>query len=168
MTMHAHIIAALREQLERWETLLASLSTEQRQAPLLPSPWTVKDTLVHLWAWQQRSIARLEAAQHGREPEFPQWFAGGNLNGEGSPDQINAWIYETYRDLPWEQVYTNWRDGYRRFLELGGGISERDLLDSSFYPWMEGYPLANVLLASYDHHQEHLEKQQAWLQENGK
>jgi len=93
---------------------------------------------------------------------------GANPNGEGSPDEINAWIYETYRGLPWDQVYTKWRNGYQRFLELGGGISERDLLDYGIYPWMESYPLANVLLASYDHHQEHLEKLQAWLQENGK
>ncbi len=168
MTLQAHILSALREQLEQWETLLASLSTGQRQAPLQPSPWTVKDTLVHLWAWQQRSIARLEAAHFGHEPEFPLWLSGVNPNGEGSPDQINAWIYETYRDLPWMQVYTKWRDGYLRFLELGGRISERDLLDSSLYLWMEDYPLANVLLASYDHHQEHLEKLQAWLKEDVK
>jgi hypothetical protein len=165
MSMQAHILAAMQEQLERWETLLASLSTAQRQAPLLPSQWTVKDTLVHLWAWQQRSIARLEAAHQGGEPEFPQWLSGGNPDGEGIPDQINAWIYETYRDLPWELVYTKWRDGYQHFVELGGGISERDLLDS-YFSWMEGYPLANVLLASYNHHLEHLEKLIEWLQEH--
>jgi hypothetical protein len=165
MTMHAHILAALREQLRGWETLLASLSPEQRLAPLQPSPWTVKDTLVHLWAWQQRSIARLEAAHFGRESVFPQWLPGVDPNGEGSIERINAWIYTTYRDLPWDQVYTKWQDGYQHFVELGGGITERDLLDTD-YSWMEGYPLANVLLASYNHHQEHLDQLQAWLQDH--
>ncbi len=167
MTMQAQILAALKEQLDQWETLLASLSAGQRQAPLLPSPWTVKDTLSHLWAWQQRSIARLEAAHGGGEPEFPQWLSGANPDGEGVTDQINAWIYESNRDLPWEQVYTKWQDGYQRFLELGGVISERDLLDS-FYAWMDGYPPVNVILASYHHHQEHLELLQAWLKEHGR
>jgi hypothetical protein len=167
MSMRAHILEALQEQLTAWETQIASLNSEQITKPLSPSSWTVKDVLAHLWAWQQRSIARLAAAHSGKEPEFPQWLAGEDPDGD-DPERINAWLYEAYRALPWAEVYTKWREGYKRFLDLGGMISERDLLDSSFYAWMSGYPLVNVLISSYDHHQEHLEKLQAWLKEHGK
>ena len=163
MNMKEHILAAMHEQCERWEALLASLSDEQLAAPQAPSWWSTKDVVAHVWAWQQRSIARVEAALSDREPEFPQWLPGVDPDAEGVPDETNAWIYETYRARPWSEIYQNWRAGYLRLLEASAGISERDLLDSGRYPWLAGYPLALILLASYDHHQEHLEKTLAWL-----
>lgn len=168
MNMKEHILAALREQFDRWEELLASLSEEQITTPHLPSTWSIKDEIAHLWAWQQRSIARLEAAQFDREPEFPRWPAELNPDSEGDTDQINAWIYETFREQPWPKVHPDWREGFLRFLELGQAISEKDLLEEGKYSWLEGHPLAFVLLSSYDHHQEHLEKELAWLRKNGK
>jgi hypothetical protein len=168
MNMKGHILTALREQLDRWEVLLASLSDGQIISPLLPSNWSVKDVIAHLRAWQQRSIARSEAALSNREPEFPKWHPELPEDWEDDPDQTNAWIYETYRKQPWAEVHQNWREGFLRFLESGEGISEKDLLDAGRYPWLEGLPLAVILLASYDHHQEHLEKLLGWLQEHGK
>jgi hypothetical protein len=53
-----------------------------------------------------------------------------------------------------------------QFIQSGEGISEKDLLDSGRYPWLGGYSLAFILIASYDHHQEHYEKLHAWLHEN--
>ncbi len=157
MTMQEHILAALREQFERWEGLLATMSEAEITAPLASNEWSVKDVIGHLRAWQQRSIARLEAGRLNREPEFPGWPADLNPEAEEDLGQINAWIYATYRDQPWPQVHQQWRDGFLRFLDLGAAVPERDLLDGSRYPWLEGYSLAFVLVASYDHHQEHLD-----------
>ncbi len=168
MDMKGHILTALREQFDLWEELLAGLSEEQILTPHLPSPWSSKDNLTHLWAWQQRSIARLEAALSNREPVFPSWPAELDPNLEDNIDQLNAWIYETHRQEPWSQVYQNWKVGFLKFLELGERIPERHLLDAGRYPWLNGLPLAFILLASYDHHQEHLEELHAWLQAQGK
>ena len=167
MNMKDHILTALREQFHRWEELLAGMSDEQITAPRLPSHWSIKDVIAHLCAWQQRSIARLEAAQLDREPEFPQWLPELDPDSEGTTDQTNAWIYETYCEQPWSTTHQDWRAGFQRFLDLGAGISEKDLLDAGRYPWLDGHPLAFILLASYDHHQEHLEKSLAWLREHG-
>jgi hypothetical protein len=166
MDMKEHILTALREQFDRWEELLASLSVGQITVPLLPSRWSIKDVIAHLMAWQQRSIARMEAALFDREPEFPRWLPEVDPDSEDNPDQTNAWIYETYREQSWSKVHQNWRAGFLHFLESGEGISEKDLLDSGRYRWLNGYPLAWILLASYDHHQEHLEKLLAWLHEH--
>lgn len=167
MNMKEHIRTALREQFNSWEKFLAGLSHEEILTPLRPSDWTIKDVLVHLWAWQQRSIARFEAALSGREPEYPNWPTGRDPDAEGVTDRTNAWIYETYREQPWSKTYQNWREGFLRFLEISEGVSERDLLDGSRYSWMQGYPLASTLIASYDHHQEHFEQLLEWMQEHG-
>ena len=167
MNMKSHILAALKEQIDRWEELLDRMNSDQISVLLLPSIWSTKDVLSHLRAWQQRSIARLEAALSDREPVFPKWLPELDPDSESSTDQINAWIYETNRDEPWPAVHQNWRDGFLRFIELGERISERDLLDESRFSWMEVRPLALVLVSSYDHHQEHLDKLHAWLKEHG-
>ena len=166
MNMKDHILTALREEYDRWEDLLSILSETQITASLSPSDWTIKDVIAHLRTWQQRSIARMEAALFNREPEFPGWLPGVDPDAEGATDRVNAWIFENNRGLSWLQVYQNWSEGFLLFLEAGEGFPERDLLDSSKYPWLKGYSLADILLASYDHHQEHYEKLLAWLEEH--
>ncbi len=167
MDMKAHILDALKEQIDHWESQLASMSDTQFDAPLLPSHWLTKDVITHLRTWQQRSLARLEAGLRDRPPEFPQWIPGVNAEDDAATDQVNDWIYRANRQRPWPEVHQDWHAGYLRLIELAQGISERDLLDPGRFSWMGGVPLAFVLLATYDHHQEHLEKLQAWLKDHG-
>lgn len=149
------IINILGEELGRWDEVLAGLSETQLTAPLPPSTWSVKDVIAHLMAWQQISIARLQAAQLGSEPVFPNWLAGRDPESEEDLEQFNARIYATYCEQPWSRVYQNWRDGFLRFLKLGQEIPEKDLLDTEKYPWLKGYALLAVLQGSCEHHREH-------------
>ncbi len=166
MNMKEHILAALREQFNRWEELLAS--DEQIADLYTLSDWTTKDVMTHLWAWQQISVARLEAATLNRKPEFPKWVTESGKDWEENADQTNAWVYKNYHEQPWSKIHQNWKEGFLRLLELGDKIPEADLLNGDKYPWLEGYSLAFILVASYDHHQEHYDKLVAWLKEHGK
>ncbi|MFH2038411.1 MAG: ClbS/DfsB family four-helix bundle protein [Chloroflexota bacterium] len=166
--MKEHILKALKEQINTWEDLLDHLGENQVNVPQAPSTWTTKDVLSHLSAWQGRSIARLEAALSDREPVFPKWLPGIDPDSEADTDQINAWIYAAHRDESWATVRQNWKNGYLRLIELSERISERVILDESRYTWMDLRPLALILIGTYDHHQEHLEKLLAWLAEGRK
>jgi len=167
MNMKEHILAALREQFYSWEELLVSLSEEQITTPHFDLDWSIKDVIAHLWGWQQISIARMEGGTFDREPEFPKWVM--DLHGvwEESADKTNARIYKINHEKPWTEIRQNWRAGFLRFIDLGNKISEKDLLDGDRYPWLKGYSLAFILVASYDHHQEHFEKLVEWLKEYG-
>jgi hypothetical protein len=167
MNMKEHMLAALREQFERWEALLAGLSEEHLTAPRFDLDWSIKEVLAHLWAWQQISIARMEAGAADREPAYPQWILDLGEDWEEDADRVNALTYEINHEKPWSEVYQNWRAGFLRFLEVGHTMSERELLDGDRYPWLNGYSLAFILVASYDHHQEHFEKLRSWLHEHG-
>lgn len=166
MNMKDHILAALREQLDRWRDLLDSLCDEQIAAPQFDLGWSIKDVIVHLWAWQQISVARMVAGAYDREPELPPWLAGVDWDWEGDPDQTNNQIHDTFHEMLWPEVYRNWKEGYLKLIESGEVIPERELLDGDGYPWLNGYSLAFVLVALYNHHQEHLDKLNAWLRRN--
>ena len=168
MIMKKHVLAALREQFDRWEFLLAGMSDEQITAPALSDGWSIKDIIAHLFAWRTRSIARFEAATLDRAPAFPRWLPDVDSDADGTTDRVNAWIYEAYRARPWAEIHKDWRDGFLRLLELAELVTERDLLDSGRYPWLAGLPLAFILLSSYDHHQEHYEKLTAWLEQSSR
>ena len=167
MNMKDHILAALREQFESWEDLLITLTEEQINTPHFDFNWSIKDVMAHLWAWQQISIARMEGGLHNQEPELPKWIVESIQNWEEDADGVNALTFETQHHKPWSEIYQNWKNGFLQFLELGKKVSERDLLDGDRYPWLNGYSLAFILVASYDHHQEHYEKLQDWLRQYG-
>jgi hypothetical protein len=162
------ILTELRVEFNRWEELLGSMSEEQIITPQLPSNWSIKDEIVHLWAWQQRSVARTEAALYNKKPDYPRWHEPGNeavaqgSTSEPDPeeelDETNTWIYEAYRDRSWLDVYADWRAQFLRFLELSEQIPERDLVEQGRYAWMGEDPLIASLEGSYEHHKEHLDE----------
>lgn len=100
MNMKEHILAALREQLERWEELLARLSEEQITTPHFEFDWSIKDVVAHLWAWQQISIARMEAGLQDREPQYPTWILALGKDWEEAADAANALIFERNQEKP--------------------------------------------------------------------
>ena len=150
-------LSALREAFDRWESLLGSLSEAQITAPEFAEHWSIKDVVAHLHAWQQRSLARLEAALHNREPAYPPWPEQFDPEAEGQPHDLNAWLYEQDRATPWADVHQRWREGFLRFLALADAIPEGQLTDKDTYPWLEGYALMDVLQGSLEHHREHAE-----------
>jgi hypothetical protein len=168
MNMKEHILTALREQFDRWEELLASISEEQITTPNFDDNWSIKDIVNHLWGWQQISVARMNAGVLDREPEFPNWLTSFPENWDEDANQTNIWIYKTFHNQSWAEANQNWREGFLRLLDLGETISERDLLDGDRFLWLKGYSLAFILIASYEHHQEHLEKLTAFLSQNRK
>ena len=140
------------------------MNEEQITAPRFDFDWCIKDVMTYLWAWQQISIARMEAGLRNCEPEFPKWIVESHKDWEENADQVNASTFEKYHNKPWSEIHQSWRDGFLRFLELRNEISEIDLLSTERYTWLKGYSLAFILVASYDHHQEHLEKLIIWHQ----
>ncbi|HRW07472.1 MAG TPA: ClbS/DfsB family four-helix bundle protein [Caldilineaceae bacterium] len=165
MFMKTHMLAALREEFDEWERVLAGLSEAQILAVPQPGELSLKDEIVHLWAWQQRSIARLSAGVNNTEPQMPAWWPDARVtrpeesdDHEAETDRINARIYEAFANRLWSEAYAAWHSGYLRLLEVAETLPEPALLDASRFAWLNGYSLADVLLGTYDHHQEHLDK----------
>ncbi|HST03828.1 MAG TPA: ClbS/DfsB family four-helix bundle protein [Chloroflexia bacterium] len=158
MNNKQQILTLLKDIFNRWDELLTGMSEEQITAPQSPSDWSIKDEIAHLWGWQQRTLARSEAALHNREPAYPAWPGELDPDLEENLDRINTWIYETNRDKPWSSVYADWRTQFLRILELSEQLPENDLLDPGRYKWMGEYSLLESLEGTHEHHAEHLEE----------
>jgi len=151
------LLTQLTDLYNRWEETLAGFSEEQIVTRRPLADLSIKDVIGHLRAWQQRSIARLEAALNGKEPILPEWSAGMTPQSEDKVEQYNAVIHQIYLDQPWSRVHGDWSAGYLHFLELAKGVDEDALFETGMYSWLPDYPLAAVLKGSLEHHQEHLE-----------
>ena len=146
------LLTTVRAEYDRWQTALNSLDEAQLTRRTLPADLSIKDVIAHLHAWQQISIARLEAAIAGREPVLPDWLEGRKPDSEENLEAINAAIRAVYFDQPWPLVYGAWRTGFLHFLDLAAAIPPSDLFDTRRYAWLNGYSLADVLQGSYEHH----------------
>ena len=151
------ILNMLKAEFKRWNALLTGLSEEQVIATQLDSGQTIKDQIAHLWAWQQRTSARTEAAATDREPDMPKWPEALNVESDDDVDQVNAWIYENNRAKTWAQVYGDWRSQFLRIIRFSEQINEEDLLNPKRYAWLRGLTMGFILEASCDHHDEHYE-----------
>jgi hypothetical protein len=162
-----HLLATLRAEFERWQALLAGLNEEQITTRALPAGLSIKDQIGHLHAWQQISIARLEAVVDEEEPTMPVWLGDLAPDAHENLERINTWIHVHYRDQAWPDVYGVWRWGFQRFLTLAAAIPEADLFDANRYTWLGGYAPADVLQGSYEHHVEHYEPLPGLLRQLG-
>ncbi len=151
-----------------WQELLSDLSEDEILQPLLPSDWTVKDIVAHMWSWQQASVARADAALHNTLPDYPSWWEINGPDPEEDVDRTNAYLFEACRDKPWSIVYADWKAQFEHFLELSRQIPEKDLLEPGKYTWMGNFPLAASAIGSLDHHREHFETLRTWLQDDGR
>jgi hypothetical protein len=167
MTDKQHILDELAEIFNRWQSLIASLSVEQITAPDLPDGWSIKDVVAHMWAWQQASVARAEAALNDMEPNYPEWWQINGPDPNEDIDRTNAHIYKINRDKPWVRVYADWKEQFSRYLELSKQIPEKDLFEAGRYAWMGSYALSASSMGSLDHHREHFDPVSTWLLEHG-
>jgi hypothetical protein len=162
------LLSGLWEEFQRWERMLARLSEDQIVSRELPAGLSIKDVVGHLHAWQELSVARLEAALRGTEPIFELGPAGLDPDLEANLERINAWIHAKYLGRPWQKVHRDWQMNFLRFLDLAEVIPESDLREAGKYDWLKGGALADVVWGAYDHHhEEHYGPLSAWLREKG-
>ena len=167
MMSKEQLLADVRAEYERWQALLAGLNRAQAASPL-PDGLSVKDVIGHLHAWQQISVARLEAVLEDREPVYPAWLGGLEPDREENLESINATIHAMYGGEPWPVVHELWLAGFALLLDLAAAVPQRDLFDAQRYAWLGGYAPADVLQGTYEHHHdEHYTPLAAALHERG-
>jgi len=131
MKVREKLVEILERTREEEERFIAGLSDEERAAVGTPETWAVKDTIAHLAEWKLRAGQRLAAA---RQDETPATF-------DGDIDDLNAAIFERYRDQSWDEVVRALERAHQDMVAHIEALSEEDLVDAERFPWQEGRPL---------------------------
>ncbi len=105
---------------EHLNTLLASLSEEQKTTPGVNSSWSVKDNIAHITAWQDLLPARIQSWVAGKPPaEFLPEFK--------AEDEVNEYLYQQNKDRSLAEVEAAFQSSYQRAFAAVESLSEEAL-----------------------------------------
>ena len=154
----AEMIAGLQEEYQNWLALLDQVGLEYMDQPDVAGNWSIKDIVAHLTGWRRRTVARIQAAQHG-DPEPPTLWPA-HLQTD---DEINAWIYETNRKRSVPEVLDDSHLVFEQLLTAMEGLSDQVYMDVPRYlPWLGENPFAPATFFAH-FHDEHEPDMRAWL-----
>jgi hypothetical protein len=149
---------------QMWERLLAEVGDDRMLEPGAAGAWSFKDVVAHLNGWRVLTLARLEAARDGRDPEPPPWPAHLDEDVESDLDEINDWIYRAGQDRSLQDLLAEYSQSFDRMAAAVSAVSDQDLTNPARYPWLGGHPLEAVLDGTFGHfHEEHEPGLRAWL-----
>src|SRR5712691_144868 len=152
----AVLLDNIRAEYNRLESLLAPLSEEQLTTPGVNGPWSIKDNIAHLTAWQDYLLHQLQGVLADKEP--PEYMPG--LSTE---DEINERLYQENKDRPLAEVQAAFRTSFQRVLIIVQAMREETL--NAPFPWRkDGNPVWPLIADNtYGHYQEHGNIISSWL-----
>jgi hypothetical protein len=103
----------LQSEYQQWNAFLDQIAPTLMEQPGVNGDWSMKDMVAHLTGWNQRLVAHLQAAQHGKPEPDPPWPA--HLQGE---DEINAWIFESNRERSLREILDESQQQVQQLLAL--------------------------------------------------
>lgn len=109
----AELLIWLQAEYGKWEALLDQIGPARMEKPGVNGDWSMKDIVAHLTGWNRRLVNHVQAAQRGEPEPPPPWPA--HLK---SDDEINAWIYETYRERSFREVLEETRQVHQQLLAV--------------------------------------------------
>lgn len=153
----AELLAIIQAGYDQFEALLASLSEEQMAIAGVNGPWSVKDNVAHLTAWQNYQTARLQGTLTGVEPPDP-------APGLETEDEINEYFYQQNKDRPLATVLTDFRAAYQSILAATEALSWEAL--NKPFPWYDNdVPVGAYTLGNTSgHYEEHRGLIEHWLE----
>ncbi len=140
-------------------SLLRNMRTESLTAPGVNGEWSIKDTLAHISAHEQRMLAWMTRRLRGETPAEVQPYA----MPDAELDALNADIFQQNRSRSWEDVLDEWQNVHTQTLNFVESAGQA-LFDEQKGRLLEGEPLWLAVAANTcDHYEEHGRDIEAWL-----
>ena len=109
----SELLAWLQEEYRQWRAILDQIGPTRLEQPGVNGDWSMKDIVAHLTGWNRRLVANLGAAARGEPEPPPPWPV--HLQTD---DEINAWIYESYRERSLQEVLEESRQVFEQILAV--------------------------------------------------
>jgi hypothetical protein len=129
-TNKADLLAESQERFEILMELVDSIPPGDWTAPGVNGPWTTKDVLAHLLAWQELLESWHAQDRAGGRPQVPaQGYSWSQMS------QLNDKIFREHHDEPAEQVLGRLRRSHERMHKLISGYLDSELFAKQLYAW---------------------------------
>lgn len=158
-TTKAELLHRLREDRLAWDNLIATVPDAVATEPNLPNGQSVKDLMAHVAAYERWTAAQMRAANEGREATTMELYGREALPEEAhtwSVDQINASIYEQFKDLSLADARAFAGEAFNELVAAIEATPEEDFLRPGAQGWVrERNLLAAIPGQSYAHYAMH-------------
>jgi len=152
------LLAELQSEQAAWEAMLNAIDDAHMTEPGVAGEWSIKDIVVHLTGWRQRTVGRLQAALQHLPMPAPPWPS--HLQTD---DEINAWLVESRRDCPLSAILQEDRAVFQQLVDTLRAFPEAELMDIAHRSgWSEDRPLSGATFFAH-FHEEHEPDIRAWL-----
>ena len=109
----AELLDWLQKQNQEWDGLIEQIGLAHMDQAGVNGEWSMKDMTAHLNGWNRWFADSFQAAQQGEPAPPPPWPA--ELKDD---DEINAWIYEAYREREASEVLEEARQVNQQILAV--------------------------------------------------
>ncbi len=146
-TTKDQLLTQMQTEHKALEAFLATLTPEQltRTHPVLER--SIKDVLMHLYAWEQLCLGWYRAGRAGHNPPLPaEGFKWNQIPA------LNEYLYEQHRDRPLAEVMDCFMTSYRQIRETVEAISEEELFTPGRYAWTNKNAMATYFISATSSH----------------
>jgi hypothetical protein len=161
----SELLRWLQEEIRGWDELLDQIGPARMEQPGVNGDWTMKDMVAHQTGWNRWQVDRFQAALREEPEPAPPWPVA--LQAD---DDINAWIYETYRVRSLKDVLEETRQVLRQLVTIVENLpvdARIEHLEPAFYlVWLGGERyVASEFFNHY--HDDHEADVRAWMEREG-
>jgi len=147
----AQLLSEIRARHKRLEEKIAGMPREVFLVPRTVGAWSVKDTIVHITAWEKTLLYRYHTGLAGKPVFMPDWSIRGTLGA------INRKIFEDNLSRSLDDVLADFAATYRQILATVESIPEADIFAPGKYAWTGEKKLLDYIWGNTaGHYAEHL------------
>ncbi|UHA71851.1 ClbS/DfsB family four-helix bundle protein [Paenibacillus sp. 481] len=146
------LLQLIAVQYDKLTNLLQELSLEQAIQPGVQGPWSVKDILAHLTAWNERLLRWVEECEQGLVPITPEpGYSWAQIH------ELNEQAYLQQKETPFPTVIQHFNTVHEQVVSRIATWSDEQLNDAHAYSFSDQQPLWTVVgFNSFDHYRAHL------------
>jgi len=140
------LIENIRSQRAALDAVVARLSDDDMQAPILEDGWSIKDTLAHI-AWWEGSCASWIENRASNADRLPAGYSFDNI------DRLNNDLHAEQQKRPLAAVRDDARSAHAAIIAAIEPLADADLAVSHY-----GWPALDEMIRSNttEHYEEHL------------
>ncbi|WP_141727905.1 ClbS/DfsB family four-helix bundle protein [Thermogemmatispora onikobensis] len=155
----AQLLRAMQRCSHEWNTLLATLRSEELLLPGVAGTWSVKDVLGHLSAWMELTLANIAAAREGQAPVLIF-----ETMSEEELEALNQRLYHQKRVQTLEEAQANFHATWHRLYEETAALDDNLLIETERLSHWQGKSLGELIYGeACEHMTDHTNALRSWI-----